>query len=151
MYISLKNWMYLWRPALWRLWYLMPLWTIFQLYRSWHSVLLVKETGVPGENHWPATSHWQTLSHNVFFVFFVLVANFSSEVNQSMGRKQSFLCKSNNFYNSLTPYNGHKSGGLSVLKISNLFWALAENLTTTNIKICFKNQYFNFENKWKRM
>ena len=25
------------------------------------SVLLVGETGVPGENHW----HWQTLSHNV--------------------------------------------------------------------------------------
>ena len=32
---------------------------------SWQSVLLVEETGVPGENHWPATSHWQTLSHNV--------------------------------------------------------------------------------------
>jgi hypothetical protein len=25
------------------------------------SVLLVKETGVLGENHWPAASHWQTL------------------------------------------------------------------------------------------
>ena len=32
---------------------------------SWQSVLLVEETGVPGENHQPATSHWQTLSHNV--------------------------------------------------------------------------------------
>jgi len=31
----------------------------------WWSVLLVVETGVPGENHRPATSHWQTLSHNV--------------------------------------------------------------------------------------
>jgi hypothetical protein len=28
---------------------------------SWQSVLLVKETGVPGENHWPAASHWQML------------------------------------------------------------------------------------------
>jgi hypothetical protein len=28
-------------------------------------VLLMVETGVPRENHWPATSHWQTLSHNV--------------------------------------------------------------------------------------
>jgi len=28
------------------------------------SVLLVEETGVPGENHRPATSHWQALSHN---------------------------------------------------------------------------------------
>jgi len=25
------------------------------------SVFLVKETGVPGENHRPTTSHWQTL------------------------------------------------------------------------------------------
>ena len=30
---------------------------------SWQSVLLVAETGIPGENHRPATSHWQTLSH----------------------------------------------------------------------------------------
>jgi hypothetical protein len=27
---------------------------------SWRSVLLVEETGVPGENHWPAASHWKT-------------------------------------------------------------------------------------------
>jgi hypothetical protein len=26
---------------------------------------LVEETGVPGENHQPATCHQQTLSHNV--------------------------------------------------------------------------------------
>jgi hypothetical protein len=32
---------------------------------SWLSVSLVEETGVPGENHRPATSHWQTLSRNV--------------------------------------------------------------------------------------
>ena len=32
---------------------------------SWWSVLLVGETGVPGENHWPAASHWQTLPHKV--------------------------------------------------------------------------------------
>jgi hypothetical protein len=32
---------------------------------SWQSVLLVEETGVPGENHRPVESHWQTLSHNV--------------------------------------------------------------------------------------
>ena len=31
----------------------------------WHTVLLVKETGVPGENHRPVPCHWQTLSHNV--------------------------------------------------------------------------------------
>jgi len=32
---------------------------------SWQQVLLVEETKVPGENHWPVASHWQTLSHNV--------------------------------------------------------------------------------------
>ena len=31
---------------------------------SWQSVLLVEETRVPGENHWPVASHWQTLLHN---------------------------------------------------------------------------------------
>ena len=41
--------------------FLMPLSTDI----SWRSVLLVKETGVPRENHWPATSHGQTISHNV--------------------------------------------------------------------------------------
>jgi len=28
---------------------------------SWQSVLLVEETGWPGENHRPVASHWQTL------------------------------------------------------------------------------------------
>ena len=32
---------------------------------SWWSVLLVQETGVPGENHQPFASYWQTLSHKV--------------------------------------------------------------------------------------
>jgi len=32
---------------------------------SWRSVLLVEETGVPGENHRPTASHSLTLSHNV--------------------------------------------------------------------------------------
>jgi hypothetical protein len=32
---------------------------------SWRSVLLVEETGVPGENHRPVASHRQTLSHYV--------------------------------------------------------------------------------------
>ena len=32
---------------------------------SWQSVLLVEETGVPEENHWPVASKWQIVSHNV--------------------------------------------------------------------------------------
>ena len=33
----------------------------------WWSVLLVEETGVPGESHRPVTSYWQTLSSNSLF------------------------------------------------------------------------------------
>jgi hypothetical protein len=44
-------------------WCLMPLSVISVI--SWRSVLLVEETGGPGENHWPVASHRQTLSHNV--------------------------------------------------------------------------------------
>jgi hypothetical protein len=32
---------------------------------KWRSVLLIEETGVPGENHRPAASQRQALSHNV--------------------------------------------------------------------------------------
>jgi hypothetical protein len=32
---------------------------------SWWSVLLMGETGVPGENHLPVASPLQALSHNV--------------------------------------------------------------------------------------
>jgi hypothetical protein len=32
---------------------------------SWRSVLLVNDTGGPGENHRPVASHLQILSHNV--------------------------------------------------------------------------------------
>ena len=34
---------------------------------SWWSMLLVEETGVPGENHQPAASNRQTLSHHVIW------------------------------------------------------------------------------------
>jgi len=42
------------------LWCLTPLSTIFQyffIFISWMSVLLVEETGVPGENHQSAASY----------------------------------------------------------------------------------------------
>jgi hypothetical protein len=34
----------------------------------WQSVLLVEETGAPGENHRLATSHWQTFQINAKFM-----------------------------------------------------------------------------------
>jgi uncharacterized protein YrrD len=39
------------------------------------SVLLVEETGVLRENHWPAASHWQSLSHNVMLYRVYLAMN----------------------------------------------------------------------------
>ena len=34
---------------------------------SWQSVLLMEDTGVPGESHLPAASHWQTVSHKIVY------------------------------------------------------------------------------------
>jgi hypothetical protein len=47
---------------------------------SWRSVLLVEETGRPGENHRHVTSNWQTVSHNVVDVKWFLRAKSSSPV-----------------------------------------------------------------------
>jgi hypothetical protein len=35
----------------------------------WRAALLVEETGVPGENHRPATSHWQSQTKNNLLFF----------------------------------------------------------------------------------
>jgi hypothetical protein len=49
--------------------------TIFNniLFISSRSVILVKETGRPGENHRLVPSHWQTLSHNVVHLLVIKI------------------------------------------------------------------------------
>jgi hypothetical protein len=40
---------------------------------SWQSVLLVEETGWPGQYHRPVASHWQTLSRNVLHLTLIKI------------------------------------------------------------------------------
>ena len=40
---------------------------------SWRPVLLMEETGVPGENYRYVASHCQTLSHNVLIQFSIVL------------------------------------------------------------------------------
>ena len=49
----------------------------------WQSVLLVEETGVPGENHWPSVSHWQ-IYHNVVSSTFIVLAHWNNSPRVDM-------------------------------------------------------------------
>jgi hypothetical protein len=50
----------------------------------WDSVLLVEETGGPGENHWHVASHWQSSSHNVVHLALFEIRTHISFVIMSM-------------------------------------------------------------------
>ena len=65
---------------------------------SWQSVLLVEETGRPGENHWPVASHWQTLSHNVVHLTLIEIRTHNISGDS---------CKSN--YHTITAMTAPKS------------------------------------------
>ena len=49
----------------------------------WRSILLVEETGVPGENHGPVASHWLTLNKQKY----ILLPNTNSPFNKSSNQK----------------------------------------------------------------
>ena len=66
---------------------------------SWRSVLLVGETGEPGENHRPVASHWQTLSHNVEHLALIEI-----RIHNISGDRQILhSCKSN--YHTIQAFN----------------------------------------------
>ena len=62
---------------------------------SWRSVLLVEETGVLGESHWPVASYWQTLSHNVVsymnWILFILEVNLLVDNNYTISEIEAIL------------------------------------------------------------
>ena len=60
---------------------------------SWQSVLLGEETGVPGENHWPAPSHWQTLYHIMLYI--LPWSRFELTTSVVIGTDCKGSCKSN--------------------------------------------------------
>ena len=64
---------------------------------SWRSVLLVEETGGPGENHRPVASHWSTLSHNVVHLAWM---GFELTTLVVVGTDCTCSCKSN--YHTIT-------------------------------------------------
>jgi hypothetical protein len=72
---------------------LTPLSTIFKLYRG---VLLVDETGRPGENHRPVASHWHILLNDVVsFEYTSAWARFKLTTLMVIGTDCTGSCKSN--------------------------------------------------------
>ena len=65
---------------------------------SWLSVLLVEETGGPGENHWPVAGDWQTWSHNVVHLVLIEIRTHISGDRHWLHIVR--LCKSN--YHTIT-------------------------------------------------
>ena len=65
---------------------------------SWQSVLLVEETGGPGENHRPVASHRQTLSH---IVVHLALIGFKLTTSVVIGTNCIGSCKSK--YHTIMP------------------------------------------------
>jgi hypothetical protein len=56
------------------------------------SVLLVEETGVPGENQWPVASHWQTCSHNVAHLALIEIRTYNISGDRHTGLIYLYTC-----------------------------------------------------------
>ena len=61
----------------------------------WQSVLLVEETGVPGENHRPVASHWQNFYHIMWYWVHIAWAGFEFTISVVIGTD----CKGSYKYN----------------------------------------------------
>ena len=69
---------------------------------SWRSALLVEETGVPGENHWPVASHW--LYHIMLYRVHLAWVEFEFWTSLVTGTDCIHVCscKSNNHMTTTT-------------------------------------------------
>jgi hypothetical protein len=83
---------------------------------SWRSVLLVEETGGPGENHRTVASHWQTCSHNVVHLALIEIRTHNFVV---IGTDCIGSCKSNYHVIMATtaPYSMYELVGFYNVKI----------------------------------
>ena len=66
---------------------------------TWQSVLLMEETGVPEENHWPVASHWQTL-HIMLYRVHLAWMGFDLTTSVVIDTDCIGICKSN--YHTIT-------------------------------------------------
>jgi len=103
---------------------------------SWRSVLLVEETGGPGENHRPAESYWQTLSRNAVHLDLIEI------------RTHNFLvvigtdCQGNTITATTAAYFKYFKSNWDVLLRQNTYKALY-----TKIRLCmycFKGKKLNY-------
>jgi len=69
--------------------------------KSWRSVVLVQETGVPGEHWRPATSHWQCCNQYIWPKARLVLTTL---VVIGAGTDCIFSCKSNYHTTTTTPY-----------------------------------------------
>ena len=79
---------------------------------SWRSVLLVKETGGPGENYRPVSSHWQTLSHNA--VHLTLIEIPTHDISGDM------QCLRRSLQIQLLCYYGHDGPNMDIVHVFNM-------------------------------
>jgi hypothetical protein len=83
---------------------------------SWQSLLLMEETGVPGENHWPFSSHWQTLIKQCCIEYTSPWTGFELTTLMVIGTDCTGSCKSN--YHMITSMTAPRYNMKSLLQVN---------------------------------